>query len=492
MKKLILTILLFFMGITMTFATELPKNIQAKLKKDIPGVTIRFDGLVEYPDKTQYLPIFPMDLKKTDAEAQIALTYPVNKTLSDKPDMVLFDNDFAMLRIIKSQTHNPTVIFYNKMPLTVKRGLLPQDLLVPENLVMPEELEILLGNLSIPLEKLSDEFAYFEDFDRFFDPVKAKEQKKTDSLKPASVFDKSLPCLAKKVIYAINYQANAVYLINADTGKVLKIIPLRSNPSGFIITRDQRYLLVSMLGSSKLSVIDLNTNCVVKEIESGNLPNSICVDKIKNIAYIANQNSSSISVVDLTNMDVTERIEVDGNPSKMTLSYDRKSLVYSDALTDGVHKVTLAQDFADNKFLFKIKNLSKAISFNNKIYLACRDKNYITVADIGGEKSVIVNKIPVGEKPLDMCLIDSKLYVVNAVSDSLSVIDLNTDKKIKDIALNTKGFPNKINLLDTSIRAIVSTASNYEYVLIDLEKDAVASKFPIDTIVNSIIVSQRH
>jgi YVTN family beta-propeller protein len=157
-----------------------------------------------------------------------------------------------------------------------------------------------------------------------------------------------------------------------------------------------------------------------------------------------------------------------------------------------VHKVTLAQDFVDNKFLFKIKNLSKAISFNNKIYLACRDKNYITVADIGGEKSVIVNKILVGEKPLDMCIIDSKLYVVNAVSDSLSVIDLNTDKKIKDIALNTKGFPNKINLLDTSIRAIVSTASNYEYVLIDLEKDAVSNKFPIDTIVNSIIVSQRH
>jgi YVTN family beta-propeller protein len=491
MKKLILTILLFFMGITMTFSTELPKNIQTKLKNDIPGVTIRFDGLVEYPDKTQYLPVFPMDLKKTD-EAKIVLTYPTNKTLKDKPDMVLFDNDFAMLRIIKSQTHNPTIIFYNQMPLCVKRGLLPQDLLVPENLIIPEELEILLGNLSIPLEKLSDEFAYFEDFDRFFDPVKAQAQKKTEFLKLPSAFDKNLPCLAKKIIYAINYQANAVYLINADTGKVLKIIPLRSNPSGFIMTRDQRYLLVAMLGTSKLSVIDLNTNCVVKEIESGNLPTSIAVDKTKNIAYVANQNSSTISVVDLTNMDVTERIEASGNPSKMALSFDRKALIYSDALTEGVHKMVLGGDFVDDKFLFKIKNLSKALSFNDKIYLASRDKNYITVVDIGAEKPVVVNKIVVGEKPLDMAIIDSKLYVVNSVSDSLSVIDLNTDKNIKDIPLNTKGFPNKINLLDTSVRAIISTASNYEYVLVDLEKDTVVKKFPIDTIVNSIIVSQRH
>ena len=490
MKKLILTILLFFTGVTMSFATELPKNIQAKLKKDIPGVTVRFDGLVEYPDKTQYLPVFPMDLKKTDEEAKIVLTYPSNKTMKDKPDMVLFDNNFAMLRIIKSQTHNPTVIFYNQMPLTVKRGLLPQDLLVPENLVLPEELEILLGNLSIPLEKLSDEFAYFEDFDRFFDPAKAREQKASNSLPSVSNFNKTLPCLAKKMMYAINYQANAVYLVNADTGKVLKTIPLRSNPSGFIMTRDQRYLLVSMLGTSKLSVIDLNKNCVVKELESGNLPTSIAVDKIKNIAYVANQNSSTISLVDLTNMDVTERIEVTGAPSKMTLSYDRKSLIYSDGLNDGVHQIVLGTDFNDDTFLFKIKNLSKALSFNDKIYLACRDKNYITVVDIVSKKPV--EKIIVGEKPLDMGIVDSKLYVVNAVSDSLSVIDLITDKKIKDIALNTKGFPNKINLLETSTRAIVSTAANYEYVLVDLEKDTVVNKFPIDTIVNSIIVSQRH
>lgn len=490
MKKLILTILLFFMGVTMSLATELPKNVQAKLKKDIPGVTIRFDGLVEYPDKTQYLPIIPMDLKKTGDEAKIVLTHPANKTLNEKPDMVLFDNDFAMLRIIKSPNHNPTVIFYNEMPLIVKRGLLPQDLLVPENLVMPEELEILLGDLSIPLEKLSDEFAYFENFDRFFDPVKAQEQKKADALKAGMSSDKASATLAKKIMYGINYQANAVYLINSDTGKVFKVIPLRSNPSGFIMTRDHRYLLVTMLGSSKLSVIDLNTNCVVKEIESGLLPNSIAVDKVKNIAYIANQNSSTISIVDLANMDVTQRIEACGHPSKMTLSFDRKTLIYSDAMTDSIHQIVLNEDFNDDFFLFKTKNLSKALLYNNKVYLACRDKNYISVVDIGGSKPVPVNNIPVGNKPLDMSIVDSKLYVVNAESDSLSVIDLTKNEKIKDIALNTKGFPSKINILDTSVRAIISTASNYEYVLVDLEKDVVINKFPVDTIINSVILSQ--
>ena len=82
MKKFLIIFLLvcLFSFINKACATELPIQIQNKLKKEISGVTIRFDGLVEYPDKTQYLPIFPMDLIK-NTEGKIITTYPANKTL---------------------------------------------------------------------------------------------------------------------------------------------------------------------------------------------------------------------------------------------------------------------------------------------------------------------------------------------------------------------------------------------------------------------------
>ncbi|MDD3420414.1 MAG: hypothetical protein PHE78_07445, partial [Candidatus Gastranaerophilales bacterium] len=371
MKKVILTFLVFLLGAVNAFATELPLNIQTKLKKEISGVTVRFDGLIEYPSGTQYLPVFPMELKK-DTQAKVVLTYPSGKTLQEEPALVLFDNNFAMLKILKSQTRNPTVIFYNEMPLCVKRGLLPQDLLVPENLVLPEELEILLGNLSIPLEKIGDDFDYFKDFDRFFDPQKAQQVKKQNPSSAQNTFSKSYPCLGGKMIYAINYQANAIYVINPETGKVLKVIALRSTPSNIIMTRDQRYLLVSMLGTPKLAVIDLDKNAVVKEIDSGQLPISVAVDKIKNLAYIANQNSSSVSIVDLGNMDLVDRIEVSGKPSKLTLSSNRKNLLYLDSDTESVYSIFLDEDLREINFLFKTRNLSDIIEVNNKYYLICR------------------------------------------------------------------------------------------------------------------------
>ena len=490
MKKIVLTALLFFTAMTTVSASELPQNVINKIKKEVPNANIRFDGLVEYPDGTQYLPVFPMDLAQTGTEAKVALTFPANKSLRDEPPLVLFDNNFSMLKILKSQTHNPTVIFYNEMPLCVKRGLLPQDLLVPENLVFPEELQVLLGNLVIPTESLTDEFDYFKDLDRFLEPEKALQVKKQNPLPSPQSFDKNLPCLARKMIYAINYQANGVYLVDPETGKVVAVVPLRSTPSNFLMTRDQRYLLVTMLGTPKLAVIDLTKRAVVKEIDSGLLPNSLEVDKDKNIAYIANQHSSTISIIDLENMEVKDRIEVKGAPCRLTLSQSKKELFYLDSSTDSVYVILLGEDFNDIKFLFKTKNLTKTLFINDKVFVASRDKNYITA--VNGVSLKPIAQIPTGERPLDMYIYNSKIYVLNAKSDTLSVIDPVKNVKIKDIVLNSNAFPCKINLLDTPSKIIVTTAAKHEYILVDLNKESVEKKFPIDPIVNRIIVSRKH
>lgn len=486
MKKIVL-VLLLFTAINAASAAELPKNVVNKLKKDIPNVSIRFDGLIEYPDGTQYLPVFPMDLTQTGTEAKIALTFPANKSLRDEPPMVLFDNNFSMLKILKSQTHSPTVIFYNEMPLCVKRGLLPQDLLVPENLVFPEELQILLGNLSIPTESLDDEFEYFKDLDRFLKSEKAQEVKKQLPLPSPKISGKNSLYLARKMIYATNYQANCVYLINPETGKLINSIALRSTPSNMIMTRDKRYLLLTMLGTSKIAVVDLSKRAVVKEFESGLLPASIEVDKSKNIAYVANQHSSTISILDLANMEVKDRIEVTGEPCKISLSPDKQTMLYLDGGTDNVYVILLGEDFREIKLLFKTKNLAKMLFLNDKIYIASRDRNSLTVVDGVSLKPTI--RIETGEKPLDMYAFNSKLYVVNAESDTLSVIDTNTDKKIKDISLATKGFPYKINHTENPSKIIITTAASHEYVLVDLNKDTVEKKFQIDPIVSNIIVS---
>ena len=484
MKKIVLVLLLFFTAFTTAYAGELPKNIEAKLKKDVPNVSIRFDGLIEYPDGTQYLPIFPMDLIKTGEEAKITLTFPAKKSLRDEPLLVLFDNNFSMLKILKSQIQSPTVIFYNEMPLCIKRGLLPQDLLVPENLVFPEELQTLIGDLNIPTKSLDDEFEYFKELDKF---LKAEKTKKTILTPQPKSTGKIYPYKSGNIAYATNYQANCVYLINPSTGRIITSIPLRSNPSDMIMTNDKRYLLLTMLNSSKIAVIDLTKRAVVKEFESGLLPVSFEPDKENNIAYVANQHSSTISILDLNKMEVKDRIEVEGNPCKIVLSPDKKTMLYLDGGTETVYVIILGEDFREIKKLFKTKNLAKILFLNNKIYIASRDRDSLTVVD--GISLKPKAKIQTGEKPLDMHSYNSKLYVVNAGSDTLSVIDINEDKKIKDIPLGTNGFPFKINKTDNPSKIIITTAASHEYVVVDLNKDTIVKKFPTTPIINNIILS---
>ena len=104
MKKLLINIFLILSIVllpSMAFATKIPEGVLKELKKDFPGVNVRFDGFIELPDKTQYLPVFPINLIKSSGPVKIKQTIPANTPLKNKPDMILFDNNFALLKIIK-------------------------------------------------------------------------------------------------------------------------------------------------------------------------------------------------------------------------------------------------------------------------------------------------------------------------------------------------------------------------------------------------------
>ena len=109
------------------------------------------------------------------------------------------------------------------------------------------------------------------------------------------------------------------------------------------------------------------------------------------------------------------------------------------------------------------------------------------VLDTDSQK--LIKKIEIGEKPVDMALVESKLYIINAVSDTISIINLTNNEKIKDIPLNTNCFPSKINLLDNSTRAIITTASGFNYIIFDLIKDTIVQQKPIQVIINKIIIT---
>lgn len=161
MRKLLLLLILLFFNILSVHAANLPADLVQYIKKELPKAEIRFDGLVTVND-TLYLPLFPTKFSNINQIA-IKKTMPEGQSLKNLPEVVVFNNDFVLLKVIEEKEGKRTVL-YQEDPFTeIKTGLLPQDMLVPRGLVVPNNIKTIIGGLRIATEeekglKVSSEF----------------------------------------------------------------------------------------------------------------------------------------------------------------------------------------------------------------------------------------------------------------------------------------------------------------------------------------------
>jgi YVTN family beta-propeller protein len=151
------------------------------------------------------------------------------------------------------------------------------------------------------------------------------------------------------------------------------------NPGGISFSEDNKQAYVALNAANTLGVIDLTASPakLIAQIPVGNVPNSVVVRG--KYAYVSNEGGRPATNEDFTN------------------------------LSDGTAIVV------DRKDSFTITGT-------------------VSVVDLTLRKQV--RTIPVGLHPAGMAIAGSELYVANAYSDSLSIIDLQTDKVRRTVNLS--------------------------------------------------------
>ena len=150
LKSILLCLIFLLTGFVSADATQLPKEMKAFLQTQKKVPTVRFDGVVVYNSDVTYLPIVPAYPKEVET-LSIVKTYPENQSMDSLPDMVLFNNNYALLKVIKIGDGTLSIREIPNLPVEVKTGSLPQDIVVPRGMVLPETYANILGDVKVPL-----------------------------------------------------------------------------------------------------------------------------------------------------------------------------------------------------------------------------------------------------------------------------------------------------------------------------------------------------
>lgn len=466
MRKLLLTLIMCLTLSGAANAAQVPQDVQDFVNKTFPNTNFRFDGVIVLPDNTMYLPVFPAKVEKVDT-VSIKTTYPLNETLKQKPDMVILNNNYSLLKVINTNGKK-TVINMLNPPDEIQSGLLPQDILLPKGLVIPETLKGIIGDVDVMVT---------QDTGLKINNTRNKGKKPTTPVAQ----------LNGKTFYISTGANKNIQVIHSNSK-----VPEYSLAQDYVINDLKSYngefLLVTYFDSKTMNVISLMDEKVIKEVHFEICPEQIIIDKNKKLAYISSGSNSSIYLFSLETMTLKKQLKINGKCEKLTLSEDGTKLFYVDRNTNDVWAVEM-----DNNFLLKnigsFPNISKIAYVNGKIYLISRTQNRLAIVDY--ETLGLMSEIEVCEKPVDMYAHNNELFILGAQDNLLEVLNTREDVITDKLFLNTNAFATNITPIDNSEMIMITNARAGLYSVVDTVTKDIVKTSPLDVPVRAIVVTDK-
>ena len=474
MRKFLILLGLVFITCSASFAAKIPDDVRNYIEKNVPGTDVRFDGVIILPDNTIYLPLFP-SLFSDISEIKVKESSPANRELKQKPDMIIFNNDFALLKVLPAKNGQRTVLHMSNPPLQIRTGLLPQDMLVPSGLIIPENLKGIIGNLKIDTKSedviFSTEKESFEEF--------LPENTKTT---PQDLISQ----LKGKVLYVTtNYSKNIQVLYPAQPAPKYSLAQ-KSVPIDIEVVNNGKFILVTSHERPYLDIVSVADSRFIKQIDLSAYPEEIVIDETGNKAYVTAPKSSVIFVVDLKTMTLIQKIRVNGYCERLMLSGDK--IFYFDKMKNDIWAIETNNEYT-LKNVGRFPNVSAIAYSDGKLFIASRTKGRLVVVDYNTLE--LVNEFTTVSKPIGMQVYDKTLYVLGAQNNTVQMINTENGEVIGSLELGTDGFSGAFNRINGTNLAIISDIKNSKYSIIDLSNGKLLKTYSINVPIKNIVISDR-
>lgn len=292
-------------------------------------------------------------------------------------------------------------------------------------------------------------------------------------------------------VVVANPDSGSVSIVDAATGQMLAEVPVGEVPqtvaaddrTAFVATReslrvvdlqqlrttrafaagndlfgviaDERWVYVTASGSSEVVVLDRNTLEIVRRIATEPYPRGLATDPARRRLYVTHFRSGRLSVIDSEKLTV-ERVLSPGLDHNLS-----QSIVVAE------NRLYLPQTRSNAS--------NQALLFDTTVFPVVAVFDATSGENLNRERiSIDVVDRPVN-MPLDaVSTAGGKLYVVNAGSDDVSVIDLATRRAVAhiDVGSNPRGIAlaadervayvnntlsGTVSLIDTSTDSVIAT-----------------------------------
>ena len=231
-------------------------------------------------------------------------------------------------------------------------------------------------------------------------------------------------------LYVANSGSNNISIIDTGLNRVInKIANFGYSPAELALSEDGLTLYATNPNSDNISVIDTLSNIVTAWIYVGNNPADIVVDQDRRKVYVANKASNSVSIVNVNTSAVEDTVTVGFNPTGVAIHQDK--LYVTNTGSNSISVIDIPSYSVTKTISLSQKPMWLVSGLSDRIYVSGADNE---VSFIYPSMDMTTRNISVGDLPSQMA-VDSlrrKLYVVNTMSEDISVIDLAT-KRLKTV-----------------------------------------------------------
>ena len=229
------------------------------------------------------------------------------------------------------------------------------------------------------------------------------------------------------------------------------VIAAPGTPSASANEDLSHYLFVPNRASADVTVIDTRTDTVVTRIDVGNVPHQVVVSAALGKLAVSNTADNTVSIIDAATFETVATVALDIEPEHMALSPNGAILAVGNFGAGTVSLLSLVDNRETARIdgLFKPHNLTFSAD-GALLYVANLGANHVSVINVAA--GALINEIPVADPTAVASIesVDTFQGIINVTSigrlgfaahgesDTLAVIDLETQKTIKRIAVGDR------------------------------------------------------